>query len=157
MGCETGHISHLCAHALADAAHTMCHNLLQSPPHAYTHARAHTLSDYSLASIIFKRKACSHMNRYRSGVSNTSVCVRACVCMYTGSFKTRLTHNIPTTSQRKSLNTHNEFAAWAQQHALLHPWRQVLPRLSYLTCRALIVCMINYSHLSCAHVTYTHG
>lgn len=82
MGCETGHISHLCAHALADAAHTMCHNLLQSPPHAYTHARAHTLSDYSLASIIFKRKACSHMNRYRSGVSNTSVCVRVCVYVY---------------------------------------------------------------------------
>lgn len=151
------HITSVCACSCWRCPYNVSQSITVSTTRLHTRARAHTLSDYSLASIIFKRKACSHMNRYRSGVSNTSVCVRACVCMYTGSFKTRLTHNIPTTSQRKSLNTHNEFAAWAQQHALLHPWRQVLPRLSYLTCRALIVCMINYSHLSCAHVTYTHG
>lgn len=59
-----------------------CVTIYYSLHHTPTHTRAHTLSDYSLASIIFKRKACSHMNRYRSGVSNTSVCVRVCVYVY---------------------------------------------------------------------------
>lgn len=59
---------------------TIYYSLHHTPTH--TRARTHTLSDYSLASIIFKRKACSHMNRYRSGVSNTSVCVRVCVYVY---------------------------------------------------------------------------
>lgn len=41
MGCETGHISHLCERGPADFPHTMCHNLLQSPRHTNTH------TDYS--------------------------------------------------------------------------------------------------------------
>lgn len=78
MGCETGHISHLCAHALADAAHTMCHNLLQSPPHAYTHAHTHSL--IILSHPLFSKEKPAHIWTDTEVEFLTLQCV--CVCVY---------------------------------------------------------------------------
>lgn len=76
------HITSVCACSCWRCPYNVSQSITVSTTRLHTRARTHTLSDYSLASIIFKRKACSHMNRYRSGVSNTSVCVRVCVYVY---------------------------------------------------------------------------
>lgn len=93
------HITSACACSCWRCPYNVSQSITVSTTRLHTHAHTHTLSDYSLESIIFKRKACSHMNRYRSGVSNTSACVRVCVYVYRlfqNQAYAQRTHNLST-------------------------------------------------------------
>lgn len=95
MGCKTGHISHLCKRAPADAVHATCHYLLQSPPHSSVHRH-------------------SHMNKYRGGIFISSMCVCVCLCTL-ALWKPGLHPAYPQPLNTKPQHTHSESVSAAER------------------------------------------